>query len=63
MSKKRIITLSELKQINPYQYGKIITALNRNRVKPKNEPKKRNFNSDFGKNEIMKYITNRILNN
>jgi len=61
--KKRIITLSEFRNQSPYKYGKLITALNRNRVKPKNEPTKRNFTSDFGKNEIMRYITNRILNN
>jgi hypothetical protein len=62
MSKKRIITLSELKQINPYQYGKIITALNRNRVQPKNT-KPKNFKSDFSKDSIEKYITNQILKN
>jgi len=32
---RKTITLSELQKINPYQYGKVISALNRNRVKPK----------------------------
>jgi len=32
---KKRITLSELKKINSYQYGKVISALNRNRVKTK----------------------------
>ncbi len=47
--KKRIITLSQLKEINPYKYGKIITALNRNRVQPKKH-KTQNFSVDFSKN-------------
>jgi len=32
---KKRITLSELQKLNPYQYGKVISALNRNRVKTK----------------------------
>ncbi len=32
---KKTITLSELQKSNPYQYGKVISALNRNRVKTK----------------------------
>ncbi len=71
MSKKKIITMEQLKKENPWKYTRVLLALQRNQVKPKeskntkpkNEPTKRNFTSDFGKNEIMKYITNRILNN
>ena len=37
--KKRIITLLELQKSNPYQYGKVISALNRNRVKAKQKQK------------------------
>jgi hypothetical protein len=59
--KKRIITLSQLKEINPYQYGKIITALNRNRIKPK-PTKSHNFSFDFSKNAITKEIVSKILN-
>jgi hypothetical protein len=32
---RKTITLSELQKSNPYQYGKVISALNRNRVKTK----------------------------
>jgi hypothetical protein len=35
---KTRITLSELQKLNPYKYGKVLTALNRNRVKPKKKP-------------------------
>ncbi|MEY3824526.1 MAG: hypothetical protein RLZZ13_448 [Pseudomonadota bacterium] len=59
--KKRIITLSQLKEINPYKYGKIITALNRNRVQPKKH-KTQNFSVDFSKNAITKAIVSKILN-
>ena len=62
--KKRIITLSQLKEINPYQYGKIIVALNRNRVQPKKPKptKSHNFSFDFSKNAITKEIVSKILN-
>jgi hypothetical protein len=59
---KKVITLSEFRNQSPYKYGKLITALNRNRVDTSNK-KKRNFNAEFGKNDIIKYISNRILNN
>jgi hypothetical protein len=62
--KKRIITLSQLKEINPYQYGKIIVALNRNRAQPKKPKptKSHNFSFDFSKNAITKEIVSKILN-
>lgn len=59
---KKVITLSEFRNQSPYKYGKLITALNRNRVDTSNK-KKRNFTTEFGKNDIIKYISNRILNN
>jgi hypothetical protein len=36
---RKTITLSELQKINPFQYGKVISALNRNRVKAKQKQK------------------------
>ena len=36
---RKTITLSELQKINPFQYGKVISALNRNRVKAKMKQK------------------------
>jgi hypothetical protein len=65
MKKKKIITMSELKQINPYQYTRVLLALQRNQVKPKESKKAKpnNFKSDFTKDSIEKYIANRILNN
>jgi hypothetical protein len=60
--KKRIITLAELRKENPFLAGKVIKALDRNRVKPK--PKKNvNFNQQFSSNDITKYIISNILNN
>jgi len=59
--KKRIITLSELRQISPIKAGKVIEALNRNRVQPKKQ-KTQNFSVDFSKNAITKYILSTILN-
>ncbi len=61
MKKKQIITLAELRQISPVAAGKVITALNRNRVKPKKQ-KTQNFSVDFSKNAITKYILSTILN-
>jgi hypothetical protein len=65
MKKKKIITMAELKQINPYQWTKVYLAIQRNQVKPKESKntKPKNFKSDFTKESIEKYITNRILNN
>jgi hypothetical protein len=37
---KQKITLSELQKSNPYKYGKVISALNRNRVKTKQKQTK-----------------------
>jgi hypothetical protein len=51
---KTRITLSELKQINPYQYGKIIQALNRNRVKTTK------VKIEFSKDILEKYILDNI---
>ena len=56
---KTQITLSELKQINPYQYGKIIIALNRNRVKTK-EAKNTKIKIDFSKELLEDYILQNI---
>ena len=36
---KKTITLTELQKINPFQAGKVISALNRNRVKAKQKQK------------------------
>lgn len=58
--KKRIITLDQLRKENPFLAGKVITALNRNRVKPKNT-KKKNFKMDFSKEDLERYITLSIL--
>jgi hypothetical protein len=53
---KRKITLTELKKQNPYQYGKLLLALNRNRVQTS---KKRKTNLE--KHEIKNgYITLKI---
>ena len=53
---KRKITLTELKKENPYQYGKLLLALNRNRVQTS---KKRKTNLE--KHEIKNgYITLKI---
>jgi hypothetical protein len=62
--KKQIITLSELRQISPIAAGKVITALNRNRVQPKKPKptKSHNFSFDFSKNAITKEIVSKILN-
>jgi hypothetical protein len=60
--KKGIITLSELRQISPIKAGKVITALNRNRVKKKNT-KSQNLSADFSRNSITKHIIKSILNN
>ena len=50
---KRKITLTELNRINPYQYSRLIIALNRNRVQTS---KKRKTNLE--KHEIKNgYIT------
>ena len=59
--KKRIITLEELRKISPIAAGKVITALNRNRVKPKKQ-KTQNFSVDFSKSAITKHIVTTILN-
>jgi len=60
--KKRIITLAELRKENSFLAGKVIKALDRNRVKQK--PKKNvNFNQQFSSNDITKYIISNILNN
>ena len=50
---KKRITLTELKKINPYQYSRVLIALNRNRVQTS---KKRKANLE--KHEIKNgYIT------
>jgi hypothetical protein len=60
--KKRIITLAELRKENPFLAGKVIKALDRNRVKRK--PKKNvNFSKQFSSNDITQYIISNILNN
>jgi hypothetical protein len=59
--KKQIITLSELRQISPIKAGKVIEALNRNRVQPKKH-KPQNFSVDFSKSAITKHIVTTILN-
>lgn len=60
--KKRIITLAELRKENPYLAGKVIKALDRNRVKP--GPKKNvNFSKQFSSNDITQYIISNILKN
>lgn len=61
MKKKQIITLDELRKISPIAAGKVITALNRNRVQPKKQ-KTQNFSVDFSKNAITKHILSTILN-
>jgi hypothetical protein len=62
--KKRIITLAELRKENPFLAGKVITALQRNQVKPKPKPKKNvNFSKQFSSNDITQYIISNILNN
>ena len=40
---KQIITLAQLRKVDPYKAGKLITALNRNRVKPKTRKKEQKF--------------------
>ena len=61
--KKRIITLAELRKENPYLAGKVIKALDRNRVKPKTAKHNESFSREFSKNDITKYIINNILSN
>ena len=62
MKKKKIITMSEYRQISPYKCGQLLMRLERCRVKSK-KTKPNNFKSDFTKESIEKYIANRILNN
>jgi hypothetical protein len=57
--KKRIITLSEFRNQSPFLYGKLITALNRNRVKTK-AAKKTKVKIDFSKELLEKYILENI---
>jgi hypothetical protein len=57
--KKRIITLSEFRNQSPYKYGKLITALNRNRVKTK-EAKNTKVKIDFSKEILEEYILQNI---
>jgi hypothetical protein len=57
--KKRIITLSEFRNQSPYKYGKLITALNRNRVKTK-ETKNTKVKIDFSKDILENYILENI---
>ena len=49
------MTLIELKQQNPYQYGKLLLALNRNRVQTSKNTKPK-FKST-ALNEIVKLIS------
>lgn len=35
---KKKITMEQLKKVNPYQYSRILIALNRNKVKAETEP-------------------------
>jgi hypothetical protein len=60
--KKRILTLEQLRKENPFKAGKVISALNRNRVKKKNT-KSQNLSADFSRNSITKHIIKSILNN
>lgn len=39
----KTITITELRKVNPYLAGKVLTALNRNRVKPKTQKKEQKF--------------------
>ena len=39
----KTITITELRKVNPYLAGKVLTALNRNRVKPKTRKKEQKF--------------------
>ena len=52
---KRKITLTDLKKQNPYQYGKLLLALNRNRVKTSENTKPKFKTSAL--NEIVKLIS------
>ena len=61
---KKRITLTELKRINPYQYSRLMIALNRNRVQT-SKKRKTTFStlkkSDLEKHEIKNgYITLKI---
>jgi hypothetical protein len=56
--KKQIITLSEFRNQSPYKYGKLITALNRNRVKK--EAKNTKVKIDFSKDILENYILENI---
>lgn len=40
---KQIITLAQLRKVDPYKAGKLITALNRNRVNTKTRKKQQKF--------------------
>lgn len=40
---RKTITLTELQKLNPFQAGKVISALNRNRVKTKQKQKVANL--------------------
>ena len=53
---KQKITLTELKQINPYKYSRLMIALNRNRVQTSKNTKPK-FKST-ALNEIVKLINN-----
>ena len=52
---KRKITLTDLKRINPYQYSRLIIALNRNRVKTSENTKPKFKTTAL--NEIVKLIS------
>lgn len=53
---KRKITLTELKKESPYQYGKLLLALNRNRVQTSKNTKPKFKTTAL--NEIVKLISN-----
>jgi hypothetical protein len=57
--KKRIITMSEYRQMNPYKCGQLLMRLEKCKVKKKSQ----NLSKDFGKNDITQYIIKTILNN
>lgn len=53
---KKRITLTELKKINPYQYSRVLIALNRNRVQTSKNTKPKFKTTAL--NEIVKLINN-----
>jgi len=57
MTMKKRMTLIELKQQNPYQYGKLLLALNRNRISTPPKKQVPKFKTT-ALNKIVKLINN-----